>query len=476
MANSGKGSVSKLDYLKKYLSKDKKSAKTTKRLKKSKDSKNLKIIDTEVKFTDTRKTNDSSCDEFDLEEEKPQIYVEGNTLLSEYSEKNHADQQNKWAPVSGDGLKKSDNYDRAEEISTDRPVRNYEYEDDFIAERRRHDSPDLSPRRPRLKNSSPDLSPMRHQHRKGSVDLSPRRVRNDSSSDLSPKRQEYRYKSSKEIEQLDSASDLAVSQDLSLRRKNNHLSLLKKHSHAEVRSQEQSISPDLSPKRNEAIDNLNDKKFNRLKNRHETSPEVVLQGKKAGLQSAKSLHEENMQRKALEDKHFTSMEKSVSGKGATTIYRSKSGKKIDLDEERRKKDEREKQKAVEQVKYDAWKKGLKQQENYDKKLTEDMYEMSKPLARYQDDEDLDEALKLQERDEDPMLAFIRKTKIKSKEKKKEKPRYKGPNPPPNRFNLWPGYRWDGVDRSNGFEKKRFATLSERQSLSNEAYKWSVEDM
>ena len=58
----------------------------------------------------------------------------------------------------------------------------------------------------------------------------------------------------------------------------------------------------------------------------------------------------------------------------------------------------------------------------------------------------------------------------------EKPRYKGPNPPPNRFNLWPGYRWDGVDRSNGFEKKRFATLSERQSLSNEAYKWSVEDM
>ena len=44
--------------------------------------------------------------------------------------------------------------------------------------------------------------------------------------------------------------------------------------------------------------------------------------------------------------------------------------------------------------------------------------MSKPVARYQDDKDLDEALKLQERDEDPMLAFIRKTKNKSKEKKK----------------------------------------------------------
>ena len=48
--------------------------------------------------------------------------------------------------------------------------------------------------------------------------------------------------------------------------------------------------------------------------------------------------------------------------------------------------------------------------------------------------------------------------------------------PANRFGLRPGYRWDGVDRSNGFEKALFARESNKKAISDEAYKWSVEDM
>ena len=58
----------------------------------------------------------------------------------------------------------------------------------------------------------------------------------------------------------------------------------------------------------------------------------------------------------------------------------------------------------------------KQAEDYKTKLQEDVYEMSKPLARHKDDKDLDDMLKLQERAGDPMLAFIQKTQAKSNTK------------------------------------------------------------
>ncbi|XP_074832939.1 BUD13 homolog isoform X2 [Carettochelys insculpta] len=199
----------------------------------------------------------------------------------------------------------------------------------------------------------------------------------------------------------------------------------------------------------------------------------MLSGGKAGLVSASLLRKEQQELRR-HDKNNKHLEDE--SQNAETVFRDKSGRRRDLTQERLEQQKKVEAKSERDELYAKWGKGLAQSRQQQQNVEDAVKEMQKPLARYIDDKDLDQMLREQEREGDPMANFIRKRKAKESKEKKEKPRYNGPAPPLNRFNIWPGYRWDGVDRSNGFEQKRFARLASKKAVQELAYKWSVEDM
>lgn len=106
-----------------------------------------------------------------------------------------------------------------------------------------------------------------------------------------------------------------------------------------------------------------------------------------------------------------------------------------------------------------------------------------------DDPKLEKMRKEALRDGDPMAEYFAKNQEKERSRRGKdsssegigngataKPLYKGPNPTPNRFGIRPGYRWDAIDRGNGFEKKVLLSLSEKSALKEDEYKWRVSDL
>lgn len=167
----------------------------------------------------------------------------------------------------------------------------------------------------------------------------------------------------------------------------------------------------------------------------------TLDGKTSGLQNAKSLKRENDLFKERQDRMYNELDPSVSGRNAEIVIRDRSRKGRDFQKEME--DERIKnEKELERKKvYDRWGKGLAQIEASENRAREMMHEMSKPLARAADDEDLQDYLKNQERLDDPMLEYMRskKKEINKKMGIAERPAYKGTYPE-NRYGIRPGYR------------------------------------
>jgi len=64
---------------------------------------------------------------------------------------------------------------------------------------------------------------------------------------------------------------------------------------------------------------------------------------------------------------------------------------------------------------------------------------------------------------------------KKKKTKLEKKYYSGPTPA-NRFGIRPGFQWDGMDRSNSFEKRWFQARNSEVAKEAVKLRWAQEDM
>ena len=61
-------------------------------------------------------------------------------------------------------------------------------------------------------------------------------------------------------------------------------------------------------------------------------------------------------------------------------------------------------------------------------------------------------------------------------KQSTKPKYRGPSPPINRFNILPGYRWDGIVRGNNYENKRISRSNISKMRKQQDYELRAADM
>ncbi|XP_021305715.1 BUD13 homolog isoform X2 [Sorghum bicolor] len=343
--------------------------------------------------------------------------------------------------------------------------------------RRRHDSEEpqdtLLPRR-RVRHDSvesEDISPPRRRTRQdseGPEDISPpRRRKHQDPEDISPPRRR-KHQDPEDISPPRRRTHQDPDGDLSPPRRNN------------LGQSHKSATDELSPrKKRDTSPSRNSKK--------ERASKHVM---KAGLMTAEEVKEDIRKIKETEMAKFASQDPSLVGKGAKAVFRDKEGRRIS-EEEMRKAKEPEKPKEI----HIEWGKGLVQKREAEARLKEIEAEKKKPFARTRDDPELDNMLKERIRWGDPMAHLVKRKDpefiledLGDDEKMKESgfivpqnvPPHswlkRGVDAPPNRYGIKPGRHWDGVDRSNGFEKDMFKLKNEKQAMEQEAYLWSVSDM
>ncbi|KAI1437939.1 Pre-mRNA-splicing factor of RES complex-domain-containing protein [Xylaria sp. CBS 124048] len=216
------------------------------------------------------------------------------------------------------------------------------------------------------------------------------------------------------------------------------------------------------------------------------APVMMSDGTYAGLQSSATVSAQLARRKAAERAEY---EKSTGGKQhkeAETIYRDATGRRVDVSMKRAELRREAEEAARKREAAELALRGDVQIEDARRRreALDDAKVMA--IARHADDEDMNAEMKAQVRWGDTMAAFVkpkgdggsgsgRGTVAMGKGRVvKGRPVYKGAWAP-NRYQIPPGYRWDGVDRSNGFEAERFKAINRRERNRNLDYTWQMDE-
>lgn len=269
-----------------------------------------------------------------------------------------------------------------------------------------------------------------------------RRVRHDSSEDEQDKAHES-----------DSDSDISVPRETSRKR------------HDSFGSQSSSSDEDMEVPRRPPL---------------ETSKRKVEDH--AGVQN-KEEYIQRLKEKVGEEKTDDSAKKQAElGMNAATVYRDSRGRKLGMLSEFMKTqgELRGKKFAENQLQYE-WGTGKVDRDRSKEKAEYFEQVKNENFSRFADDKSLNSDLKNRVRSGDPMAQLLgsslnnvaEASSDKSGVVAQSKPQYSGPAGRPNRFGVQPGYRWDGIDRGNGFEAKFIKKQNSKKAESEDKYKWSV---
>lgn len=219
----------------------------------------------------------------------------------------------------------------------------------------------------------------------------------------------------------------------------------------------------------------------------EPEPGPVPQKPRGGLQTAEEtarLEAAAQARRGADARASKSMRKA---EAEETVYRDATGRRIDIsmkraearaaEEEERRQERREKEDAMGEVQ--------RRERAERKQAVEDAKFLG--VARYADDEGLNEEMKEVGRWGDPMLGYVNENRLDRTQgddrndkttstavRGQRRKEYQGAAAP-NRYGIRPGWRWDGVDRGNGFEKEWFQARGRKSRNENLQYQWQMDE-